>query len=66
MRYAAIGLVAMLGGCASVTLNGQDLARAGAASIILVVAASVLAGDETESADQHQRCPGCPPSTIED
>lgn len=66
MRHAMIGLAALLGGCATVTFNGQDVARAGAASAIVAIAAAILLAEDGESADQHQRCPSCPPSTIEE
>lgn len=48
-------------GCASLTLNGQDVARLTATTAIAAIAAAViLAGDEDE-ADKHSRCPACPP-----
>ena len=54
----------LAGGCATVTFNGQDLARMGTTTAIVAIAtALILADDEDDPVDKHSRCPSCPPAT---
>lgn len=50
-----------LGGCSTVTFNGQDIARLTAATAIAAIAAAILIESEKDDADKHSRCPSCPP-----
>jgi hypothetical protein len=62
MRVLTAVLALGLGGCASVTFNGQDIGRVTAASAIVAIgAALIFAEDEDDDADKHSRCPSCPP-----
>lgn len=56
--------MALTSGCASVRINGQDLARMTATTAIVAIAAAlILTDDEDGPADKHSRCPSCPPAT---
>lgn len=61
MRVLTVALALGLGGCASVSLNGQDVARMTATTAIVAIAAAlILSEDKDDAADKHSRCPSCP------